>query len=105
MESINYEWVIGILIPTSVAYGYYMMNLMQKVESEVKEMLVMHKHPDDYGFGTQSLKEIMGRQNSLLREQRDVMREMVQLIRFEAEARTGRKPPPFVRLHGGGEDA
>ena len=97
VDFINFEWVMALWIPASIVFGFAAIFLLRRIKAVVTETLLMHRKPDEYGFGIGPLESIASRQMNILREQRDCMRELVSLVRWESEERTGKKAPPFVR--------
>jgi len=87
MHLLDSDWVSGTWITASIAFGYYVITKLNSTAKGIKE--------NAESIGT--LSEIMVRQTEILRDNNHCMEEMVELMRFEAEARTGKKPPPYVR--------
>lgn len=101
MDDINYGWLVGAIVPPGVAYAFHLGFKVNKLISMVGESLKMQNDPEKYGFGTSGLIKVMEAQGQdykrILESQRDCLRELVHLHRFEAEERTGMKIPPYVR--------
>ena len=60
----------------------------------VKELLEMHSHPEDTGFGTKHIERAMEDMREELRELNRSMREMIHYQKWTAEQLNGRRPPP-----------
>ena len=91
---------LGIVIPLLI-WGlrmYYM----------VRTTLEMHRKPDTHGFGNGNtnrlLAKMMAEQEAIHKENmssakttRYTIRELSHYVRWDAQNRTGKKPPPYVR--------
>jgi len=86
MHLLDSSWVWGSWLLASLGFGYY---VITKLNSNSKTIKANAK-------AIASQVEIMVRQTDILRDNRDCMLEMIELMRFDAEE-SGKKPPPYVR--------
>ncbi len=87
MEQESFLWLAGMLLLPLVAYCFATISILRDIKRSTDKLLEMHHAPDDHGFGTRQLTEIM-------RDLRAAMIEMAHYTRWTAENLTGKSPPP-----------
>jgi len=95
MDSETVKWISGLIIVNVTAWSIAMgmiktlLSRAKHTEDKTDEMIHMHNHADDYGFGTVQLKKAM---EANARHGR----ELVYYMRWFVEESTGQKPPPYI---------
>ncbi len=79
---------------------------LKGIQDDVAESLEMHRHPDDYGFGTKETNRALESATGVLEEVAKTtrsnawaVRDLIHYLKEDFEARTGAKlPPPAPEL-------
>lgn len=98
-------WVLGIMLMPTIGWALYITNVLSRIRARQadcmnchNEMLKMHHNPDEYGFGTISLRATHERDQNRLEKLIDdntrALREVAHYIRWSIENTTGKKAPP-----------
>ena len=83
-------WLVGIGVLPAVGFGVFMVNAVKEMKIDIKKLLEMHEHADQYGFGTVGLTKVMNRLA-------DATEDMVHYSKWLAQHLTGEEPAPPVR--------
>ena len=90
LGQIVFETIVG-LVATGVVW---LVITVRDMGARVRELLEMHRHPDDTGFGTRRMDEKLDAIRDEMREMNRSMREMIHYQRYTAQAINGNRPPP-----------
>jgi len=91
MDIETIRWLAGAIIAPALAWCLWVHIKLMAVHRDTKEMVVMLKNADAYGFGTKKTNEIIEANTK-------VMKELVYYIQYLGKKETGEPLPPFIDM-------
>jgi len=79
-------WICGATVIPLIGWGVHITWSLFEIRSITKELLDMHKRPDDYGFGTD-------KQTKVIEDNTRAMESLTHYIKWLA-VKQGETPPP-----------
>lgn len=93
-------WILGAAALPTLGWAVYVSNALSYIKRETDTLVLMHRSPDDHGFGTgETNKAIMQHNLELakcIRQNTAAIRSLVHYIQWLSEHTTGEQPPPPI---------
>ncbi len=87
----------GALLPL-LGWGIHITWTVQQIRQETKLLVLMHREPDRFGFGTgdtnKSLADSHTEMLQCINSNTQAIKTLVHFIKWLGEQQTGEKPPP-----------
>ena len=80
-------WIIGVGVVPTLGWAFVLHLMVWHSLQICRELLTMHKHADEHGFGTVTIGRLIENQDRALRA-------MVHYLKWFVEKQTGEAPPP-----------
>lgn len=87
-------WVVTTAILPVIGWAVHLSWTVRKIQSDTSELIHMHKHADDYGFGSQKTNDVIQEVKSVIADNTRAMQALVHYTKWLAERNTGSSPPP-----------
>ena len=105
-------WVMGVLLMPGLGWAVWMTNLLVSIRRQQgesmkchQELINMHKHAVEYGFGTVSLRAAQEqaslRTDRLIEDNTRAMKALTHYIVWFIKKTSGESPPPPVSVEIG----
>lgn len=88
MHRDTFLWVFGLLGVAVASLVFKGMAMLRSIVKSSDELVHKHRHPDDYGFGSQALRDS---NEHMLR----IQKSQARLAHWQAAKLTGKEPPPL----------
>ena len=80
-------WIIGVAAVPTLGWAFLLHLMVWHCLQICRELLVMHKDADRYGFGTVTMTKLIEHQDRSLRA-------LVHYVKWFVQKQTGEEPPP-----------
>jgi len=93
-------WVLGIISVPLLGWGISITFMLRAQREDTKELVKMHRDPDQYGFGTGKTNKELGKSHTEMMEcvnhNTHAIEALTHYIKWLAEKQIGETPPPPI---------